>query len=216
MSVEEPWKCVCACMHLFFYIPCTRTCTCRGLWCVGCVHACVRVFLARPSASRQNEAKPWISSTFLNSDFQEEHLSPSDSINHDVQSNFSPILKTSEVAPQFTDRRMAIAASSAGQRLVTDRRCVTLTLGSVLPCSSSSVCVASESSHIRDLFFATSAMSGGRDCSVCAETRSTCQLKGCVCVCFLWFWCLFKEGWLYACILWSHPGVAGVQRIICL
>lgn len=68
--------------------------TCMGLWCKGCAVACVCVSLA----SQQRIAKLWILATFLNSDIQGEHLSPCASINHNIQSFFSSVMKTSEVA----------------------------------------------------------------------------------------------------------------------
>ncbi len=60
-------------------------------------------------------------------------------------------------------------------------------------------------------------LSGSWDCCVCAETRSTCLLKGCVCS--LGSQCTLSRGWVDACMhvvwpSWSHPGAAGDQRII--
>ncbi len=202
---------VCLC-DIFVYASHLRTCTYMGLWCIGCVRAfvflagCRQTSRAKRSESGSKgslESRPrfWTQTP--------RNLSPS-AFHTLITRMFSLIslpvwtLSLSEVAPQVTDRHMAVAAFSAGQNLVTDIRCVTLTVGLVslalLPVSV--LHLNHVISNILDLFFATLVLSGGRDYSVCAETRSTLSAERlcvcvCVCVCSLWFQCVVKER-LYA------------------
>lgn len=173
-------------MHLSFHFPCMPTCTCIGLWCIGCVCVCFWQAVGKPAEQSEksevlNPIHPFEPRP------QEQHLSPT-AFHTLITRMLSLIsllvwnLSPSVVAPQFTDGRMPIAGFFASQKLVTVIRWVSLTVGSVLPCSSSIVRFTSESSHIEytGFLFRHLVLSGGWNCSICAKTSSILSEKLCM------------------------------------
>lgn len=141
------------CNHLSLHFLCivfvhAHMCTC---FCVGCIGTCMWMCFWQQRNKKPNE---WsLESSPLKPGSKNNISHPLLSIHSSPGCSASFLLQSEAYLPvrwpcKFTHSNMTIPGFPGSQRHITVRGWVFLTVGPVLPCSSSNVCFTSKSSHI--------------------------------------------------------------------